>query len=93
MDELYRRTGGGWHNPVGDVEPIDLEEMKSILREADEIMVREHWGLTKSTTPVFSVNHPWVKGYNGEWNMGRAQRNTLFARLWIDHDLKEAMGY
>ena len=93
VDELYRRTGGGWHNPVGDVEPIDLEEMKSILREADEITVREHWGLAKSTTPVFSVNQPWVKGYNGEWNMGRAQRNTLFARLWIDQDLKEAMGY
>ena len=93
VDALYRSTGGGWHSQFPDADPIDIEEMKNIIREADEIMVREHWGLAKSTSPVYSVNHPWVKGYNGEWNMGRAERNTLFARLWIDQDLKEAMGY
>ena len=83
IDALYRAVR----------ESIDVEEVKSILRQADEIAVREHWGLNKSSSPVFSVNQPWVKGYNGEWNMGRGERNTFMARIWIDSDLKKAMGH
>ena len=83
IDALYRAVR----------ESIDVEEVKSILRQADEIAVREHWGLNKSASPVFSVNQPWVKGYNGEWNMGRGERNTFMARIWIDSELKKAMGH
>ena len=83
IDALYRAAR----------ESIDIEEVKSILRQADEIAVREHWGLNKSASPVFSVNQPWVKGYNGEWNMGRGERNTFMARIWIDSELKKAMGH
>ena len=83
IDALYRAAR----------ESIDIEEVKSILRQADEIGVREHWGLNKSSSPVFSVNQPWVKGYNGEWNMGRGERNTFMARIWIDSELKKAMGH
>ena len=83
IDALYRAAR----------ESLDVEEVKSILRQADEIAVREHWGLTKSASPVFSVNQPWVKGYNGEWNMGRGERNTFMARIWIDSELKQAMGH
>ena len=83
IDALYRAVR----------ESIDVEEVKSVLRQADEIAVREHWGLNKSASPVFSVNQPWVKGYNGEWNMGRGERNTFMARIWIDSELKKAMGH
>ena len=72
-------------------ETLDIEEYKSIIRQADELCVREHCGLVKSIVPRFYVNHPWVKGYFGESNLGRGQRNTFMVRLWIDSELKKAM--
>ena len=71
---------------------IKLEDVQGIMREADEITVREHFGLVKSISPRISVNQPWVKGYNGESAMGLGERNQFFARLWIDSELKESMG-
>ena len=72
-------------------ETIDIEELKSIFRQVDEIMVKEHWGLVKSNSPKFHLNQPWVEGYFGEAGMGRGERNAFFARLWIDSELKKAM--
>ena len=69
-----------------------VEEWKSYHRQADEITVREHWGLVKSNSPKFSATQPWVEGFFGELGMGWGGRNTLFARLWIDSELKKAMG-
>ena len=66
-----------------------LEDVQSIMREADEITVRQHFGLVKSISPRFSVNQPWVKGYNGESAMGLGERNPFLARLWIDQELKD----
>ena len=73
-------------------ETTDIEELKSIYRQADEICVREHCALNKSTSPLFFLSQPWVEGYFGEAGMGWGERNTFQARLWIDQELKEAMG-
>ena len=69
-----------------------MEEWASYSRQVDEITVREHWGLVKSFAPLFSVSQPWVEGYAGEFGLGYTERNTHFARLWIDSELKEALG-
>ena len=83
MDALYNAAK----------ETIDMEEYKGISRQADEFTVREHWGLNKSNVPTFFVNQPWVQGYFGEAGMGWGVRNTHLARIWIDSELKEEMGY
>lgn len=36
---------------------------------------------------------PWIKNYYGEANNGYAYRSYVYARLWIDQDLKREMGY
>ena len=37
---------------------------------------------------------PWIKNYAGEFNVADANEPVpLFARMWIDQDLKEEMGY
>jgi hypothetical protein len=41
--------------------------------------------------PIWVAAQPWVTGYNGEQNMGAG--GALYSRLWIDSELKEAMGY
>ena len=81
MDALY----------LASQETTDLEEYKSLLRQADEIVIREHWGISKSTVPKFGVSQPWVQGYFGEGDMAIGERNTFQARLWIDSELKQVM--
>ena len=62
----------------------DSEEYRSLYRQADEITVREHWGLVKSSSARFSVTHPWVQGYFGEEALGLGERNAHLARIGID---------
>ena len=74
---------------VADMQtPTTLEEWQSYYRQADEITIREHWGLIKSNAPKFGLSQPWVEGYFGEFVMGWGERNTFMARLWIDSELK-----
>ena len=70
----------------------DLEELKSIFRQYDEICIREHCALNKSVSPLFFVSQPWIQGYFGEAGMGWGERNTVQARIWVDQELKAAKG-
>ena len=98
LSQTYNNTNANATDPRTDAlylaarDTTDLEEFKSISRQADEITVREHWGLVKSRVPTFYVSQPWVQGYFGEAGMGWGRRYTFMARLWIDQELKEATG-
>jgi peptide/nickel transport system substrate-binding protein len=70
----------------------DLEELKSIFRQYDEICIRDHCALNKSVSPLFFVSQPWIQGYFGEAGMGWGERNTFQARIWVDQELKAAKG-
>ncbi len=68
------------------------EEQKQILIEMDMHLIRNHWVIWGPDTPLFHVTQPWIKGYNGEAGIG-ALKFPIFARLWVDHDLKQEMGH
>jgi peptide/nickel transport system substrate-binding protein len=36
---------------------------------------------------------PWVKNYGGELRAGAVRPWPIYARLWIDHELKKQMGF
>ncbi|MEM7099935.1 MAG: ABC transporter substrate-binding protein [Pseudomonadota bacterium] len=36
---------------------------------------------------------PWVKNYNGELRAGAVRPGPIYARIWIDQELKRTMGY
>lgn len=45
-------------------------------------------------TPMeFSAYWPWVKNYDGELRGGGGRPGPVYARIWIDQDLKKKMGY
>ena len=69
-----------------------LEEQERILKEAVMYHAEQHLQVWGPEPPQFNVNQPWLKGYNGEVNLGKAQ-NSVLARLWIDQDLKREMGF
>ncbi len=36
---------------------------------------------------------PWVKNYGGELRVGSQRPGPIYARIWIDHEMKKAMGF
>ena len=94
----------GSYNPTGnnapDYEVIiaaigsakTVEEERQLIREADRYLIENHLYLWGPLMPQVAVTQPWIVGYNGESNLGDIDTYAIFARLWIDHAMKESMG-
>ena len=61
-----------------------VDEYRSLFRKIDQYAIDQHWAIWGPAAPRLRVTQPWVKGYNGEYHLGRGNTNALFARLWID---------
>jgi peptide/nickel transport system substrate-binding protein len=97
-------TGQQW-NPSGWSDPEYDKKMEAVYREPDEkkrqamlkAMTREI--LDKApyiwlpTPYVYTAWWPWVKGYNGELRAGSVRPGPIYARLWVDQEMKKKMGY
>ena len=70
-----------------------IEEQQKLVIAMDMYAIERHWTVWGPIAPRFEATQPWLKGYNGEFRLGSASRNWVFARLWIDQDLKAAMGF
>ena len=70
-----------------------LEEAQRLTREAYMYALEKHWDIWGGEAQQWNVTQPWVMGYNGEFWLGMGQNDSFFARLWIDSELKEAMGH
>ena len=42
---------------------------------------------------VHSAWWPWVKNYGGELRVGAVRPGPIYARIWMDEDLKQEMGF
>ncbi len=96
-------SSAGWNPPnVKDAKFDELlekaqaattqEEQQKWAREADWRIIEQNWWVYGPKVPMFHVSQPWVKGFNGEVDLGGIDRTVIFARLWFDHDLKKEMG-
>jgi len=41
----------------------------------------------------YSAWWPWVKNYGGEQRGGGGRPGPVYARIWIDQELKKKMGF
>ena len=100
---FYTSTGwlciGNWKNDefdsimaeVGSM--TDVEERNEKLTEAGLIFLNDCpvIPLTSQVTALYW--HPWVKNFYGEVNFNQMDNHAALARVWIDEELKESMGY
>jgi peptide/nickel transport system substrate-binding protein len=42
---------------------------------------------------IYTAWWPWVKNYDGELRVGAVKPGPVYARIWIDQELKKKMGY
>ena len=71
------------------------EEQQRLMKELDMYAIENHWLIYAPKTAFIHLAQPWVIGYSGEFPnaLGQSETYTVFARLWIDSELREAMGY
>ena len=70
-----------------------MQEVGQYSKQADLYMISQHWQLWGLVEPAYNVTQPWVKGHNGEYYMDVWNWNAVYARVWIDQNLKEQMGF
>ena len=70
-----------------------LEEYYSIVKELDQYTIEKFWKTWGGLAPQYVAVQPWLIGFNGETLLGNGQYTTIFSRLWIDQELKSAMGH
>ena len=101
----YRYMTAAGHNSSNVNDPVyeamyeagaaatTLEEQNRIAGELNQYGIEKFWTIFGPVAPQYQATHPWIKGFNGEYHLGRDQHNTLFTRLWIDSALKKEMGH
>ncbi|MCX7364560.1 MAG: ABC transporter substrate-binding protein [Alphaproteobacteria bacterium] len=77
--EMYRERDEGKRQ-------VMIKEMtREILDKAPYIWL--------PTPYVYTAWWPWVKGYNGELRAGAVRPGPIYARMWVDQELKKKMGH
>ena len=69
-----------------------IDEQMRHARQADMVLIEQQGYVWGPHAAKFNVAQPWIKGYNGEVQLGSMDRLVIFSRLWIDHALKQEMG-
>jgi peptide/nickel transport system substrate-binding protein len=97
-------TGQQW-NPSGWSDPAFDKKMDAAYQEPDEgkrqAMLREMTIEMLDKAPyiwlptpyIYSAWWPWVKNYAGELRVGAVRPGPIYARIWLDQDMKKKMGF
>ncbi len=71
----------------------DEEKRKKELRAMTTEMLDKAPYIWLPTPYVFTAWWPWVKNYEGELRAGSVRPGPIYARMWVDQDMKKKMGY
>jgi len=97
-------TGQQW-NPSGWSDPKYDAKMDEVYRTKDEAtrikMLREMTVEILDLAPyiwlptpyVYTAWWPWVKNYAGELRAGSVRPGPIYARMWVDQEMKKKMGH
>lgn len=88
-----------WSDPAFDkkMEAIDQEpdeeKRKAGIRELTREILDKAPHIWMPTAKGFTAWWPWVKNYDGEHTAGAVRPGPIYARIWIDQEMKKKMGY
>jgi peptide/nickel transport system substrate-binding protein len=83
-----------WDEQVLDAVKTRDEDQRIEMVRGLTIELLEQAPLVWLPTPyVYAAWWPWVKNYSGELRAGAVRPGPIYARLWIDQQLKRDMGF
>ena len=96
---LSTNAGSGVHDAQYDawyqaaLNASTIEEQQELIKQMDMRYIEQHWMIWGPWAPQYNVAQSWIMGYNGEGIIGGNTTHSVFSRLWIDSQMKEAMGH
>ena len=97
-------TGHKWNPALYSSEEFDTA-IDTLMRTRDEAervkmtraltirLLEEAPSIWLPTVYNYTAWWPWVKNYGGELRAGAVRPGPIYARLWIDRELKREMGF
>jgi peptide/nickel transport system substrate-binding protein len=88
-----------WNDPEYDkkMDAVYLEQDESkrqaMLKEMTREILDKAPYVWLPTPYIFTAWWPWVKNYGGELRAGSVRPGPIYARIWIDQELKKKLGY
>ncbi|MCA7086364.1 ABC transporter substrate-binding protein [Cupriavidus sp. DB3] len=88
-----------WNDPKFDKRVEEAFELRDVgkRQEAVRALTREIVAqapyIWLPTQYVYTAWWPWVKNYGGELRAGAVRPGPIYARLWIDQEMKKKMGF
>ena len=99
-DTLWARESvGGVENPVLAAAQAafnaatTIDEQSKAAKEFNMETIKQHFQIWGPLAPGYQASQPWVGGFNGETLNTIAHEQSVQVRLWIDSELKKAMGH
>lgn len=71
----------------------DEPKRKAMIQELTREILDKAPYIWMPTPYVFTAWWPWVKNYGGELRAGANRPGPIYARIWIDQEMKKKMGY
>ncbi|WP_370637382.1 ABC transporter substrate-binding protein [Cupriavidus sp. AU9028] len=71
----------------------DTGKRQEALRALTREIVDQAPYIWLPTQYVYTAWWPWVKNYGGELRAGAVRPGPIYARLWIDQEMKKKMGF
>jgi peptide/nickel transport system substrate-binding protein len=71
----------------------DETKRRAILKEMTIEILDKAPYIWLPTPYIYSAWWPWVKNYAGELRAGAVRPGPIYARIWIDQDMKKKMGF
>ncbi|WP_456280942.1 ABC transporter substrate-binding protein [Cupriavidus sp. JZ107] len=88
-----------WNDPKFDKKVEEAFELRDVgkrqeaLRALTREIVAQAPYIWLPTQYVYTAWWPWVKNYGGELRAGAVRPGPIYARLWIDQEMKKKMGF
>jgi len=71
----------------------DEEKRQELLREMTVEMLDKAPYIWLPTPYIYTAWWPWVKNYEGELRAGAVRPGPIYARMWVDQEMKKKMGF
>ena len=71
----------------------DEAERIALTRELTVKLLNESPSIWLPTQYNYTAWWPWVRNYGGELRAGAVRPGPIYARIWVDQDMKRAMGF
>jgi len=88
-----------WHDPAYEARmnavyaERDEAKRQQMLKEMTREILAKAPYVWLPTPYLFTAWWPWVKNYGGELRAGAVRPGPIYARIWIDQEMKRRMGF